>query len=52
MAVAADAHKSKESIDLVTPTDLPRKGAMQIAEELRHLLADIFVLYIKTKNFH
>jgi starvation-inducible DNA-binding protein len=52
MAVAADAHKSTESTDLVTPTDLPRKGAMQIAEELRHLLADTFVLYIKTKNFH
>jgi starvation-inducible DNA-binding protein len=52
MAVAADAHKAKESTDLVTPTDLPRKGAMQIAEELRHLLADTFVLYVKTKNFH
>jgi starvation-inducible DNA-binding protein len=52
MAVAADAQKAKESTDLVTPTDLPRKGAMQIAEELRHLLADTFVLYVKTKNFH
>jgi len=42
----------KESSDLLTPTDLPRKGTEQIAEELRHLLADVFALYLKTKNFH
>src|SRR5882757_8245381 len=44
--------KTAESNDLLTPTDLPRKGAAQIAEELRHLLADIYALYFKTKNFH
>jgi starvation-inducible DNA-binding protein len=44
--------KIAESNDLLTPTDLPRKGAAQIAEELRHLLADIYALYFKTKNFH
>jgi starvation-inducible DNA-binding protein len=43
---------NKESNDLLTPTDLPRKGAEQVAEELRHLLADIYALYFKTKNFH
>lgn len=48
----ATAHKSQESNDLLTPTDLARKGAAQIAEELRHLLADTFALYLKTKNFH
>jgi starvation-inducible DNA-binding protein len=48
----ATVQKSKESQDLLTPTDLPRKGATQIAEELRHLLADVFALYLKTKNFH
>ena len=41
-----------ESNELLTPTDLPRKGAGKVAEELRHLLADIFALYLKTKNFH
>jgi starvation-inducible DNA-binding protein len=41
-----------ESRDLLTPTDLDRKGVVQIAEELRHLLADIYTLYFKTKNFH
>src|ERR1700727_1397659 len=48
----ATATKTTESNDLLTPTDLPRKGAAQVAEELRHLLADVFVLYFKTKNFH
>ena len=42
----------KESLDLLTPTDLSRRGVSQVAEELRHLLADTFVLYMKTKNFH
>jgi len=52
MAGTATARKTQESNDLITTTDLPRKGAAQIAEELRHLLADVFALYIKTKNFH
>jgi len=43
---------TRESRELKTPTDLARKGVVEIAEELRHLLADTFVLYIKTKNFH
>ncbi len=37
---------------LLTPTDLKREGVVAIAEELRHMLADTFVLYLKTKNFH
>ena len=41
-----------ESKDLLTPTDLQRKGVVAIARELRQMLADVFVLYLKTKNFH
>ena len=52
MAGTATAHRTQESMDLLTPTDLSRKGAARVAEELRHLLADVFALYIKTKNFH
>ena len=37
---------------LKTPTDLASKGVSAIAEELRKLLADVFALYVKTKNFH
>jgi len=48
----ATAHKAAQASDLKTPTDLARKGAAQVAQELRHLLADTFALYLKTKNFH
>jgi starvation-inducible DNA-binding protein len=37
---------------LDTPTDLDRSGVDEICEELRKLLADVFTLYLKTKNFH
>ncbi len=33
-------------------TDLSRSGAVEISGTLRLLLADVFVLYVKTKNFH
>jgi starvation-inducible DNA-binding protein len=37
---------------LDVPTDLSHSGVVEISEELRKLLADTFVLYMKTKNFH
>jgi starvation-inducible DNA-binding protein len=37
---------------LKTPTDLKADGVAAIADELRGLLADVFALYVKTKNFH
>lgn len=37
---------------LATPTDLSPEGVAAIAAELRTLLADVFTLYVKTKNFH
>src|ERR1700751_2180965 len=37
---------------LRTPTDLNRDGVNEISSSLRHLLADMFALYVKTKNFH
>ena len=37
---------------LATPTDLSGDGVEEISNELRKLLADVFVLYVKTKNFH
>src|SRR3954471_11333733 len=37
---------------LKTPTDLAPKGVAAIESELRQLLADVFALYVKTKNFH
>jgi starvation-inducible DNA-binding protein len=37
---------------LTTPTDLSDEGVAAIATELRRLPADVFALYVKTKNFH
>jgi starvation-inducible DNA-binding protein len=37
---------------LKTPTDLSSEGVAAICTELRGLLADVFALYVKTKNFH
>ena len=37
---------------LETPTDLSHDGVTEISQELRRLLADVFGLYVKTKNFH
>ncbi|HXZ81853.1 MAG TPA: DNA starvation/stationary phase protection protein [Terriglobales bacterium] len=37
---------------LETPTDLNHRGVTEIAAALRQLLADVFALYMKTKNFH
>jgi starvation-inducible DNA-binding protein len=34
------------------PGSLDHEGVVEISRELRHLLADVFALYIKTKNFH
>ncbi len=38
--------------DLATPTDLGSEAARDISAALTALLADVFALYIKTKNFH
>lgn len=37
---------------LKTPTDLPTNAAATVADALNGILADSFVLYLKTKNFH
>jgi starvation-inducible DNA-binding protein len=37
---------------LTTPTDLSGKAVHDISEALLLLLADVFALYLKTKNFH
>jgi starvation-inducible DNA-binding protein len=37
---------------LGTPTTLPADASREISAALTALLADVFVLYVKTKNFH
>jgi starvation-inducible DNA-binding protein len=38
--------------DLEPSADLGRNGVEEISNDLRRLLADVFALYLKTKNFH
>jgi starvation-inducible DNA-binding protein len=33
-------------------SDLDKQGIIKISDSLRKLLADVFALYLKTKNFH
>ena len=33
-------------------TDLSPEAVEDLSNELRHLLADVFAIYVKTKNFH
>src|SRR6059058_17210 len=44
--------RTKLQAPLVTPTDLHRAGARDITGALNSILADVFALYLKTKNFH
>ena len=44
--------KDRERIPLHTPTDLDWKATKEIAGAMNAILADVFALYIKTKNFH
>jgi starvation-inducible DNA-binding protein len=37
---------------LATPTDLARSATKDIAGAMNAILADVFALYLKTKNFH
>jgi starvation-inducible DNA-binding protein len=38
--------------DLKTPTDIGTNAAKTVKDALNSILADTFVLYMKTKNFH
>src|SRR6266481_10042376 len=44
--------KGGETDTLETPTDLSQGAVEAISRALRELLADVFALYLKTKNFH
>jgi len=48
---AANAIERRKT-PLNTPTDLSRDATRDIAGALKLLLADVFALYLKTKNFH
>ena len=44
--------KSRRKASLATPSDIAPKSVKEITAALNALLADVFCLYFKTKNFH
>lgn len=44
--------KTAQAAALHTPTDLHEQATKDISAAMNGLLADIFALYLKTKNFH
>jgi starvation-inducible DNA-binding protein len=49
---AATQVKMSEKSNGRVPSDLSREAVSEISASLRPLLADVFALYLKTKNFH
>jgi starvation-inducible DNA-binding protein len=49
---STDKAAGKVSAPLSTPSDLKSQGTAKIAEAMNGILADVFALYLKTKNFH
>jgi starvation-inducible DNA-binding protein len=47
---SSSATQTRHFMDLAT--DLGGDAAVEISDALRKLLADVFTLYVKTKNFH
>jgi starvation-inducible DNA-binding protein len=48
----ATSAKKRRMAPLNTPTDLTTTATIEVTGSLNALLADIFALYLKTKNFH
>ena len=44
--------RQRRDAPLTTPTDLTRSATRDIAGTMNAILADVFALYLKTKNFH
>jgi starvation-inducible DNA-binding protein len=51
-AMKASNSKRKQQAPLNTPTDLKAAATKDISAALNGILADVFALYLKTKNFH
>jgi starvation-inducible DNA-binding protein len=47
-----DDLKRRRAAPLITPTDLGAEASKDIAGGMNAILADVFALYLKTKNFH
>ena len=52
MKTESIARKRGDQVSWGQVSDLGRDAVSAIATNLRQLLADVFALYLKTKNFH
>jgi starvation-inducible DNA-binding protein len=52
MATQTAAHAKQSETQVDRKTGLAGRGVTDICDSLRPLLADVFALYVKTKNFH
>jgi starvation-inducible DNA-binding protein len=52
MPRVSDAARTRRKAPLATPTDLGAQATRDIGGALNALLADVYALYFKTKNFH
>jgi starvation-inducible DNA-binding protein len=50
-AEKADLQRARRAV-LATPTDLSNKAVRDVSGAMNGVLADVFALYVKTKNFH
>ncbi|MFL6752782.1 MAG: Dps family protein [Sphingomicrobium sp.] len=50
--MSADDALILRTVSLATPTDLSSDAVRDVSAALNALLADMFALYVKTKNFH
>jgi len=50
--MTANSAKDRRQAPLATPSDLGANAARDVGGALMLLLADVFALYLKTKNFH
>jgi starvation-inducible DNA-binding protein len=48
----ATGTRTRNAASVDTRSDLGREAVVAITKELRPLLADVYALYLKTKNFH
>jgi starvation-inducible DNA-binding protein len=51
-ATRADRLRDRRGAPLKTPSDLDAKAAAEVGGAMNLVLADVFALYLKTKNFH
>ena len=50
--LAPKSRAGRRDVPLATRTDLSREAVKDISESMNAILADVFALYVKTKNFH